>query len=85
MDAAVTQLIEVWEDAYRRYCAAAGPNVVETSRAVAGAWRQLDTAGELPWWLRAAVRSAAEAFEQQAESWEAADPARAEGRVPRPR
>ncbi|MTD54510.1 hypothetical protein [Amycolatopsis pithecellobii] len=71
MDRVGTGLILAWEDAYRRYSAAAGPNVVETSRAVACAWRELETAGALPWWLRAAVRSAAEAFEQQARSWEA--------------
>ena len=67
----VHELVIVWEDAYRRYQGSAGPNVVVTSRAVAMAWRALATVGDLPWWLHAAVESAAAAFERQAEEWEA--------------
>ena len=65
------ELVFAWEDAYRRYFGAAGPNVVDTSRAVASAWRGLAESDALPWWLSAAVRSAAEAFERQAEAWQA--------------
>jgi hypothetical protein len=64
-------LVVSWEDAYRRYVSAPGQEVTETSRAVAGAWRDLAACAELPWWLSAAVRSAAQAFEEQAEAWTA--------------
>lgn len=73
---ALGERVIVWEDAYRRYQSSAGPNVVVTSRAVASAWRSILQVAELPWWLLAAVGSAAEAFERQAEEWEA-DAARA--------
>src|SRR5690349_799984 len=62
-------LVVTWEDAYRRYGHAVGSDVTETSRAVAGAWHELAACAELPWWLSAAVRSAAQAFEHQAEAW----------------
>jgi hypothetical protein len=64
-------LVVAWEDAYRRYENAVGNDVTETSRAVAGAWHELATCADLPWWLSAAVRSAAEAFEHQAADWTA--------------
>lgn len=67
-------LVVVWEDAYRRYeSAAVGNDVTEASRAVAGAWHELATCVDLPWWLSAAVRSAAQAFEHQAADWSACD------------
>jgi hypothetical protein len=69
-------LVVSWEDAYRRYVSAPGREVTETSRAVAGAWRDLAACADLPWWLSAAVRSAAQAFEQQAETWTAGDAGR---------
>jgi len=35
------------------------------------AWRDIATAAVLPWWTLAALRAAAEAFEQQAHGWHA--------------
>src|SRR5262245_9110727 len=66
-------LVVAWEDAYRKYGHAVENDVTETSRAVAGAWRELAACVELPWWLSAAVRSAAQAFEHQAEAWNGQD------------
>jgi len=63
-------LVVAWEDAYRRYGGAAGPNIISTSRAVASAWLGLAECEELPWWLSAALRSAVEAFERQAAAWQ---------------
>jgi len=62
-------LVVTWEDTYRRYESAVGNDVTEASRALAGTWRELAAAVELPWWLSAAVRSAAQAFEHQADAW----------------
>jgi hypothetical protein len=39
------------------------------SRAVAAAWRQIDTT-DLPWWTVAALESAAAAFEEQAQKYD---------------
>jgi lysozyme family protein len=64
--------IAVWEDAYRRYEEAPETEVASASRAVAVAWRNLAAISELPWWLLAAVHSAAESFDFQADAWEAA-------------
>jgi hypothetical protein len=64
--------IAAWEEAYREYEKALATDVVGASRAVAAAWRNLAVDLELPWWLLAAVHSAAEAFDLQAEAWEAA-------------
>jgi hypothetical protein len=64
----VQDLVATWEDAYRRYAGAVEEDVTKTSWAVANAWRELAARTELPWWLSAAVRSAAQAFEHQAES-----------------
>jgi hypothetical protein len=61
-------LVVTWEDVYRRYAGAVGEDVTKTSWAVARAWRELAARTELPWWLSAAVRSAAQAFEHQAEA-----------------
>lgn len=67
----VQDLVVAWEKAYSRYETAMGDDVTETSRAVAGAWHELAAHAELPWWLSAAVRTAAQAFEHQAEDWAA--------------
>ena len=61
--------IAAWEEAYREYEKAT--DVAVASRAVAAAWRNLAVTFELPWWLLAAVHSAAEAFDLQARAWEA--------------
>lgn len=71
MEMVSEDLIRAWEDAYRRYGSAAGANVAPASRAVALAWRDIACTSKLPWWVLAAVESAAEAFEDQAEQWEA--------------
>jgi hypothetical protein len=71
MERVSEDLIRAWEDAYRRYGSAAGANVAPASRAVAMAWRDIACMSRLPWWMLAAVESAAEAFEDQAEQWEA--------------
>lgn len=71
MERVSEDLIRAWEDAYRRYGSAAGANVAPASRAVALAWRDIACTSRLPWWALAAVESAAEAFEDQAEQWEA--------------
>jgi len=71
MEMVSEDLIRAWEDAYRRYGSAAGANVAPASRAVAMAWRDIACTSRLPWWMLAAVESAAEAFEDQAEQWEA--------------
>ncbi|HEX6355588.1 hypothetical protein [Actinophytocola sp.] len=62
--------IAAWEHAYRAYENAAETDVASTSRAVAAAWRGLTESTDLPWWLLAAVCTAAEAFDHQAEAWE---------------
>jgi hypothetical protein len=65
----IAQLAVNWEDAYRTYEDASAANIADTSRAVAMAWRALGADTTLPWWLTAAVLSAAEAFEHQADTW----------------
>jgi hypothetical protein len=75
-------LVERWEVAYRRYCDVvesarssvatariAARALAVASRDVAVAWRQLGLQPGLPWWALAAVGSAAQAFELQAEEW----------------
>ena len=69
MEAVSEDLIRAWEDAYRRYGSAAGADVAPASRAVAMAWRDIACTSGLPWWMLAAVESAAEAFEAPAEQW----------------
>lgn len=76
--------VRAWEGAYRQYGQvaemaarlpaddpAAAWHMATASWAVAAAWREIATVGRLPWWLLAAVESAAEAFESQARDWEA--------------
>ncbi|GAB3909092.1 hypothetical protein GCM10029964_110090 [Kibdelosporangium lantanae] len=80
-----TKVVGVWEDAYRRYGrasdivarsrgrdVAAVQELITASRAVATAWRAIAAQAELPWWVVAAVESAAEAFAEQARQEEAA-------------
>ncbi|MFY9809581.1 MAG: hypothetical protein WAK86_20300 [Pseudonocardiaceae bacterium] len=74
----------VWEAAYRQYGRAwettartgkgdpaAAQEMAVASWAVAAAWRQIATATTLPWWILAAIESAAGAFESQARKYEA--------------
>jgi len=72
----------VWEAAYRQYGRAweitartgkgdpaAASEMAAASWAVAAAWRQIATATTLPWWVLAAIESAAGAFESQAREY----------------
>lgn len=63
--------IAAWEDTYREYENTTETDIAGASRAVAAAWRDLAANTELPWWLLAAVHSAAEAFDFQADAREA--------------
>ncbi len=78
------QIVRAWEGAYRQYgqvnemvtrMPADDPvgawYMANASWAVATAWREIATVARMPWWLLAAVESAAEAFEAQARDWEA--------------
>lgn len=82
--AALEKSIHMWEAAYRRYGQASvwstqfrdrDPvalwHVASASSEVAAAWREIAAAASLPWWMLAAVESAAQAFETQARDWEA--------------
>ena len=75
--------VRAWEVAYRRYGHAweatarsgkgdptATHEMAAASWAVAAAWRQIATATTLPWWVLAAIESAAGAFEAQAQEYE---------------
>lgn len=74
--------IRGWEEAYWKYNEADQrmgnrppvPELVQeyvsVTRAVARAWRNLVAERDQPWWVLAAVDSAAEAFETQAREWE---------------
>lgn len=75
--------IQAWEAAYRQYghawettarCGKNDPNAARdmaaASWAVAAAWRQITSATRLPWWVLAALESAAGAFESQAREYE---------------
>ena len=83
---AADQCARAWEAAYRHYGRiweltarspkgdpAAAREMAAASRAVAAAWRQIDTATTLPWWAIAAIESAAAAFEEQAHRYETGD------------
>jgi hypothetical protein len=72
--------VSAWEHAYRRYTQALDvvgcsqdadhgvvDELVSASRLVATAWRAIAVQTELPWWMAAAVESAAEAFDGQAD------------------
>ncbi len=73
----------VWEAAYRQYgrawettarCGKSDPaaarEMAAASWAVSAAWRQIAAATRLPWWVLAAIESAAGAFESQAREYE---------------
>ena len=73
----------VWEAAYRQYGRAwettarsgksdpaAAQEMAAASWAVAAAWRQIAVTTRLPWWILAAIESAAGAFESQARDYE---------------
>src|SRR3954464_2811524 len=62
--------VRAWEIAYARYADASDVELPSVSRAVAASWRDLAAEIPLPAWARAAVISAAEAFEIQADRWE---------------
>lgn len=75
--------IQAWEAAYRQYghawettarCGKSDPtaarDMAAASWAVAAAWRQIASATRLPWWVLAALESAAGAFESQAREYE---------------
>jgi hypothetical protein len=76
--------VHAWEEAYRAYAAAneavlrsrsvdadTASAMAAASAAVASTWRALAaSARNQPWWIVAAVGSAAQAFEEQARHWE---------------
>jgi hypothetical protein len=75
-------MVRRWESAYRFYQQAdlvAGSRRADTvaiadmaraSQEVATAWRAFSYVEGLPWWVVAAVATAAQAFEGQARAWE---------------
>jgi hypothetical protein len=77
-------LTDRWESAYSAYrtaselvnsstpgdCAAA-ERMAQASQAVATAWRDIAVESDLVWWTAAAVTTAAQAFEHQAQDWAA--------------
>ena len=78
------RLVERWEAAYRRYGQAstraarsqpgdrqAARAVASTSAQVALHWRDIARTEGLVWWMLAALRAAADAFEAQARDWQA--------------
>src|SRR5690349_10495485 len=75
--------VSAWEAAYRAYRDASdavarsrggSPDIARemaaASRLVAHTWRGLVGDPDQPWWVVAAVGSAAQAFEEQAREWE---------------
>lgn len=83
-DAQRPGLVTQWEAAYRAYgeasehaarSVAGDPDAAEAVAAaswqVASLWRDIATSQEVPWWVLAALRAAAEVFEQQARDWQA--------------
>lgn len=75
-------MVTRWEGVYRYYeqankIAGSGrvnavvvADMVRASREVAAAWRVFTRADGLPWWVVAAVTTAAQAFDTQAREWE---------------
>lgn len=75
------RFVRTWEQAYRTYGEASelaalsqhDPRIAQrmasASRHVASAWRNIATVRDLPWWVLAALESAAEAFEAQSATW----------------
>jgi hypothetical protein len=83
---AADQCTRVWEGAYRHYGRiwelttrspkgdpAVAREMAAASRAVAAAWRAIEATITLPWWMLAALQSAASAFEEQAQKYEASE------------
>ncbi|TDV52459.1 hypothetical protein CLV71_105591 [Actinophytocola oryzae] len=77
-------LVGRWETAYEAYKsasalvdastpgdAAAAEQMAHASDAVAAAWRDIAGEADLSWWSTAAVTTAAQAFEHQAQDWAA--------------
>jgi hypothetical protein len=77
-------LVGRWESAYDAYRVAselvdasvlgdnaAAEQMANASQAVAAAWRDIAVETILPWWSAAAVTTAAQAFDQQAQDWAA--------------
>lgn len=73
-----------WEQAYGHYgassevvartgqpSAATAQDMASASWAVAESWHAIACNPELPWWMLAALKSAAQAFEEQAHYWQA--------------
>lgn len=76
------KMVRTWEAAYRRYGtasdrvararevdAAMAQEMASASLAVAAAWRSIAADEQLSWWTLAALESAAQAFEEQAQDW----------------
>lgn len=81
--AAGDRCVRVWEGAYRHYGRmweltarspkgdpAAAREMAAASRAVAAAWRAIEADISLPWWVAAALHSAAAAFDEQAQKYD---------------
>lgn len=77
-------LVERWESAYSAYRTAselvdrstpgdrvAAEAMAKASHAVAAAWRDITVESDLSWWSTAAVTTAAQAFDHQAQDWAA--------------
>jgi hypothetical protein len=77
-------LVERWESAYSAYRTAselvdasipgdraAAEQMAKASHAVATAWRDITVESDLSWWTVAAVTTAAQAFDHQAQDWAA--------------
>jgi hypothetical protein len=76
------ELVQRWEDAYRRYIEASKISTVSfagnadvaremmmASHNVATAWHAMESSPDLPWWALAALSTAAQAFDHQAQEW----------------
>ena len=76
-------LVDRWQAVYSAYSSADGDQVesARLSADIAGVWREMAAVPGLAWWLVAALRTAAEAFERQARNWSGTIP---RGRSSRP-
>lgn len=72
------ELVQAWQVVYGEYLSvaqspaatwAAQTELARSSAGVAAAWRDIVATPGLTWWLVAALTSAAEAFERQAQEW----------------
>jgi hypothetical protein len=79
---ATKKQVRDWEEAYHHYGASSevvartwqinattAQDMASASWAVANSWRSIAGNPELPWWMLAALESAAQAFEEQAHHW----------------